>query len=121
MLRRRILQKTEKLRMFVMETACYHLIFMSFCGFVFFVFVFIPVDFFLDGFVSQFLVYLAKGGMWAFLFFHLVFLFLIAVLTLLKMLLEGFTRDEAEDLIHVVVLFLGNALFFVLFTNGLFA
>jgi len=115
------LEKLERLRAFVMETACYHLIFMSFCGFVFFVFVFIPVDFFLDGFVSQFLVYLAKGGMWAFLFFHLVFLFLIAVLTLLKMLLEGFTREEAEDLIYVVVLFLGNAIFFVLFTNGLFA
>jgi hypothetical protein len=121
MLRQKILEKTEKLRMFLMELSIYYLIIMPFCGFVFFVFVFCPVYFFMHGFIVEFFEDFIIGGIWFFLLFSIVSLFLIALLTAVKMLLAGFTREEVYYLTYVVLLFLGYAMFFVLFTNGLFA
>jgi len=121
MLRQAYSEKIERARTYVMETATYYIIFMTLVGFLFSIFVALPMSYFYGGDIPENLKILVACGMWAFLLFILIFIFLIALLTALKIVITGDTDEEADTLIYLIVLFIGYAMFFVVFTKGLFS
>jgi hypothetical protein len=116
----KLLGQIEKLRAFLMEVSIRYLIVVCCFGLPAFLFVFCPVYFFLDGFAAQFFEYFAVGGMWFFLLVNTVSLLLVALLTAVKMLLAGFTREEKDFFKYIILLALGFAVFFVAVTSRIF-
>jgi hypothetical protein len=115
-----VLVQIEKLRAFLTEASVYYLLIMMLFGASFCLFVLCPLLFFLHGLPAQFLEYLMVGGIWFFLLVTFVAHFLVALLTTIKMFITGFTREEARFFAYTVLLALGYAIFFVVFTNRLF-
>jgi hypothetical protein len=114
------LEKIEKTRVFLAEVMTYYLIIMVMFGAPTCVFVLCPLSFVLQGLPQKFIDYFIAGGIWFFLLVTVAVCFLEIVLTIAKMLLAGYTHEEANFLKGAFLMFLGYGIFFVIFTYGLF-
>jgi len=116
-----ILERIEKTRDFLAETMTYYLLIMIMFGAPVCLFIFCPLLCVLQGFSQKFIASFIAGGIWFFLLVTVVAHILEALLTVAKMLLAGSTRDEVSFLEYAILMALGYGIFFVVFTNGLFA